>query len=275
MICTYNFLHFLLGFTHCSLSSNVKVEDTQLSALHYFLYCYSSLWCLQSDLADTFFGWISYCALSLCIKISSHFLFHCWDHVGTLGNMFLPLVSKMIFAKIFQQNMLPVSMEERVFPLRTLAQEITTINSQPFDRSGYLKKKKLYKAGIMIPTDQQREQDTTHKCDCWSKPANHWLKVSSYPKGQMTKIPTLKGNAQFTLYQSHLRPHSFLSLSQVSRNACRRQYFLGGIFQSRNNPSGITGSWNICNQDPVRLNERRKHSLHGYEANPPTFSHLN
>lgn len=30
VICTYNFLHFLLGFTHCSLSSKVTVENTTI-----------------------------------------------------------------------------------------------------------------------------------------------------------------------------------------------------------------------------------------------------
>lgn len=39
VICTYNFLHFLLGSTHCSLSAKVKVEDRQTSLFRYFLYC--------------------------------------------------------------------------------------------------------------------------------------------------------------------------------------------------------------------------------------------
>lgn len=123
VICTYNFLHFLLGFTHCSLSSNVIVEDTQLSVLHYFLYCYSSLWCLSPEWLSWYFLWVDFllCFVFVHQNLITFSLSLLVYHVETLGNMFSPLVSKMIFAKIFQQNMLPVSMEERVFPLRTLA----------------------------------------------------------------------------------------------------------------------------------------------------------
>lgn len=39
---SFQFLHVLLGSTHHSLSAKVTVERTQPSALHHFLYCYSS-----------------------------------------------------------------------------------------------------------------------------------------------------------------------------------------------------------------------------------------
>lgn len=50
------------------------------------------------------------------------------------------------------------------------------INPQPFHRTGYLKT--FYKTGIIIPIDQQKEQDMKYKGNCWSKPGHHRMKVS-------------------------------------------------------------------------------------------------
>lgn len=46
---SFQFLHVLLSSTHHSLSAKATVEHTQPSALHHFLYCYSSLCFLSPE----------------------------------------------------------------------------------------------------------------------------------------------------------------------------------------------------------------------------------
>lgn len=81
VICTYNFLHFLLGSTHCSQSA--KVKDKQPSSFHYFLYCYCSLWLLSPVwiilTLDGFLIVFCLCASNLITFFVFIATVSCWD----------------------------------------------------------------------------------------------------------------------------------------------------------------------------------------------------